>query len=282
MRMRVFTRELYAIVGHGSKHRLHDWEPECIDRHTSVQYKGWHDGLLCRFPYTHRDETMDRPEKKLTDRQAAVLDFIGDHIVDTGFPPTIREIGDHLGISSTNGVNDHLKALERKGYLTREDAKSRAIRPLFGPSGEPFDPSMTSEETAILDDVHEIPILGRIAAGAPITAVENIEDRVRVGESLIGRPTDVFGLVVKGESMIEDGIFDGDYIFVKKQADARNNEIVAVMVDGEATVKRFFREKTGVIRLQPSNSAMEPIFVTAAEARDTQVLGKVIGVFRRL
>lgn len=225
---------------------------------------------------------MERPEKKLTDRQAAVLDFISDHITDTGFPPTIREIGDHLGISSTNGVNDHLKALERKGYLTREDAKSRAIRPLFDPAGNPFDPSNSTDDVTILDDVHQIPIIGRIAAGAPITAVENVEDQVSMGESLIGRPSDVFGLIVKGDSMIEDGIFDGDYIFVKKQQEARNNEIVAVMVDGEATVKRFFREKTGVIRLQPANSAMEPIFITAAEARDTQVLGKVIAVFRRL
>ena len=221
---------------------------------------------------------MQRPEKKLTDRQSAVLTYIADHIEGTGFPPTIREIGDHLGISSTNGVNDHLKALERKGYLTREDSKSRAMRPLFDPDGNPYG----TDENAVLDEVHSIPILGRIAAGLPITAVENVEDEVAVGESLIGRPRDVFGLVVKGDSMIEDGIFDGDYIFVKKQDSARNNEMVAVMVDGEATVKRFFRESGGVIRLQPANSAMEPIFVTAAEARDTQVLGKVIAVFRRL
>lgn len=225
---------------------------------------------------------MERPEKKLTERQAAVLDFIATHISDTGFPPTIREIGDHLGISSTNGVNDHLKALERKGYLSREDAKSRAIRPLFDPEGNSFDHLVTSDEPPVLDDVHQIPIVGRIAAGSPITALENVEDRVTVGESLIGRPSEVFGLVVKGDSMIEDGIFDGDYIFVRKQNDARNNEIVAVMVDGEATVKRFYREKSGVIRLQPANSAMEPIFVTAAEARDTQVLGRVIAVFRKL
>lgn len=234
-----------------------------------------------RLERSQERTSHDRPEKKLTDRQAAVLEFIADHISDTGFPPTIREIGDHLGISSTNGVNDHLKALERKGYLTREDAKSRAIRPLFDRAGNPSD-GTTSDEVTVLDDVHQIPIIGRIAAGMPITALENVEDRVSMGESLIGRPNDVFGLVVKGESMIEDGIFDGDYIFVKKQQDARNNEIVAVMVDGEATVKRFFREKSGVIRLQPSNSAMEPIFVTADEARDTEVLGRVIAVFRRL
>jgi repressor LexA len=225
---------------------------------------------------------MERPEKKLTARQAAVLDFIIDHIQDTGFPPTIREIGDHLGISSTNGVNDHLKALERKGYLVREDAKSRALRPIFTPDREPFDPHGTSDHPQVLDDVHSIPIVGRIAAGAPITAIENVEEEVSMGESLLGRPSDVFGLVVSGDSMIEDGIFNGDYIFVKKQADARNNEIVAAMVDGEATVKRFFRESNGVIRLQPANEAMEPIYVTADQARDTQILGKVIAVFRRI
>ncbi len=225
---------------------------------------------------------MERPEKKLTARQAAVLDFITDHISDEGFPPTIREIGDHLGISSTNGVNDHLKALERKGYLLREDAKSRAIRPIFDPDGNPIDSVLTSEEPEVLDETHSIPVLGRIAAGAPISAIENVEENVTIGESLIGRPSDVFGLVVKGESMIEDGIFDGDYIFVKKQQDARDGEVVAAMVDGEATVKRLFREKGGVVRLQPANSAMEPIFVTADQARDTQILGKVIAVFRRL
>lgn len=225
---------------------------------------------------------MERPEKKLTARQGAVLDFIIDHIQDTGFPPTIREIGDHLGISSTNGVNDHLKALERKGYLVREDAKSRALRPTFTPDRTPFDPHGQSDHPPVLDDVHSIPIVGRIAAGAPITAIENVEEEVSMGESLLGRPSDVFGLVVSGDSMIEDGIFDGDYIFVKKQQDARNSEIVAAMVDGEATVKRFFRESSGVIRLQPANEAMEPIFVTADQARDTQILGKVIAVFRRI
>lgn len=225
---------------------------------------------------------MGRPEKKLTNRQAAVLDFITDHLADTGFPPTIREIGDHLGISSTNGVNDHLKALERKGYLEREDGKSRAIKPLFSPDGSPFDPYSQGDDTHLFEDVHTIPIVGRIAAGAPITAIENVEENVSMGESLLGRPKDVFGLVVKGESMIEDGIFDGDYIFVKKQETARNNEIVAAMVDGEATVKRFFREKNGVIRLQPANSSMEPIFITADQALDTQILGKVIAVFRRM
>ncbi len=224
---------------------------------------------------------MERPAKSLTARQSAVLDFIIDHISDTGFPPTIREIGNHLSISSTNGVNDHLKALEKKGYLLREDAKSRAIRPLFTPMGESIEAGVTSDETPVLDDVHSIPVVGRIAAGAPISAIENIEERVSIGEGLLGRPNDVFGLVVRGDSMIEDGIHDGDYIFVKRQNSARKGEIVAAMVDGEATVKRFFPEGDK-IRLQPANSAMEPIYIHASEARETAILGKVIGVFRRL
>lgn len=220
---------------------------------------------------------MERPEKELTDRQVEVLEFIIGHIQDTGFPPTIREIGEQLQIRSTNGVNDHLKALEKKGYLLREDAKSRAIRPMFSPVGESL--SISSDETPILENVHSIPIVGRIAAGSPIAAIENAENHVSLGEGLIGRPNDVFGLVVRGESMIEDGIFDGDYIFVKRQQEARNGEIVAAMVDGEATVKRFFRE-SGRIRLQPANASMEPIYVIPGQ--DTEILGKVIGVFRRL
>ncbi len=225
---------------------------------------------------------MNRPEQSLTARQAAVLDYIADHIQDTGFPPTIREIGDHMGISSTNGVNDHLKAIERKGYLTREDAKSRAIKPLFMPDGMPFEQwAGDGDPQALIEDVHQIPVIGRIAAGMPIAAIENIEDQVTLGESLIGRPKDVFGLRVRGDSMIEDGIFDGDYIFVKKQDDARDGEIVAAMVDGEATVKRLFREG-GRVRLQPANSAMEPIYVSAEEARQTAILGKVVAVFRKI
>lgn len=226
---------------------------------------------------------MERPTQSLTDRQSAVLEYIADHIQDTGFPPTIREIGDHMGISSTNGVNDHLKAIERKGYLTREDAKSRAIRPLFMPDGHPYDQwAGDTDPDEPFEDIHRIPVVGRIAAGMPIAAIENIEDQVSLGESLIGRPQDVFGLRVHGDSMIEDGIFDGDYIFVKKQDDARDGEIVAAMVDGEATVKRLFREGGGKIRLQPANSAMEPIYVSAEEARETAILGKVVAVFRKI
>lgn len=225
-------------------------------------------------------QTLD----KLTKRQTAVLDFIIECIDTDGYPPTIREIGDHLGIKSTNGVNDHLKAIERKGYLEREDAKSRALKPLFNPDGSTYGReavSSTDDTKAYDEPIRSIPVIGRIAAGLPAQAIENTEEFLAIGEGLLGRSGEVFGLRVTGESMIEDGIHDGDYIFVKRQQQARNGEIVAAMVDGEATVKRFYREGDR-IRLQPANSTMEPIYVHASEGRDAGILGKVIGVFRKL
>ena len=223
---------------------------------------------------------------KLTKRQATVLELIAEYIEEVGYPPTIRELGDALGISSTNGVNDHLKALEKKGYLSREDAKSRTMRPILWPDGRPYDPTGSGgneDPTQEFDEsIHQIPVLGRIAAGAPIAAIEETEEIVAVGEGLLGRQSgEVFALRVRGESMIEDGIFDGDYIFVKKQSDVRDGQIVAVMVEGEATVKRLFREGSRV-RLEPANAAMEPIFVHAEEARETMLIGPVVGVFRRI
>lgn len=224
-----------------------------------------------------------KPQDRLTKRQATVLELIAQHIEEAGYPPTIRELGDALGIRSTNGVNDHLKALEKKGYLSREDAKSRTMRPLFWPDGSVYDPNGSVEPEFEHDqEIHQIPVVGRIAAGVPITAVEQTEETVAIGEGLLGRQkNDVFGLRVRGDSMIEDGIFDGDYIFVKKQSDVRDGQIVAAMVDGEATVKRLFREGNRV-RLQPANKDMEPIFVHADQARETVIIGLVVGVYRRL
>jgi repressor LexA len=229
-------------------------------------------------------QTTDNKLDKLTNRQSAVLDFIIDCIDTEGYPPTIREIGDHLGIKSTNGVNDHLKAIERKGYLEREDAKSRALKPLVNPDGSVYgreNISSSDSNTVFDEQIRSVPVVGRIAAGLPAQAIENTEEFLAVGESLLGRGGDIFSLKVTGESMIEDGIHDGDYIFVKRQQQARNGETVAAMVDGEATVKRFYREGDR-IRLQPANSTMEPIYVGAADGRDAGILGKVIGVFRKL
>jgi len=213
--------------------------------------------------------------KKPTDRQRMVLDFVISSIEDRGYPPTIREIGEHMEIRSTNGVNDHLKALERKGYLVRDQSKSRALRPLFDGAGR--DLTIQKAQPRVID----VPLVGRIAAGNPIEAIDNPEDMITLGEGLLGRTKEVFALTVNGDSMIEDGILDGDIIFVNRQKSANEGEIVAVMLDGEATVKRIFREN-GHIRLQPANSAMEPIIVNAGEFLDTQILGRVVGVFRQL
>jgi len=199
----------------------------------------------------------------LTRRQQQVLDFINSCIMDGGYPPTMREIGEHMGISSTNGVNDHLKALERKGFLVRDDMKSRALRPVAG-SGQWVD----------------VPVVGQVAAGLPMLAVENIEDTVKVDRFFIGPSREVFALRVKGESMIEDGIFDGDYIFVRKQITAERGDIVVAMIEGEATVKRYYPEDDR-IRFQPANAAMQPIYVHRADFRSVDLIGVVIGVFRK-
>ncbi|MBA2663978.1 MAG: transcriptional repressor LexA [Bradymonadaceae bacterium] len=226
---------------------------------------------------------MEQPQK-LTDRQALVLDAITEHIQGAGYPPTIREIGDRLGIRSTNGVNDHLKALERKGYILREDSKSRALRAVFCSDGRRFEGSPgapITEELAAIEGILDIPVVGRIAAGAPIAAIEHTEEYVKIGESLLGRSDGLFSLRVRGDSMIDDGIHDGDYIFVRQQQNVRDGEIVAAMVDGEATVKRIYREN-GRVRLQPANDALAPIYILESDARETAVLGRVVGVFRRI
>jgi repressor LexA len=219
----------------------------------------------------------ERPVRpSLTDRQRQALDYITECLNARGYPPTLREIGEHMGIRSTNGVNDHLKALERKGYLVREELKSRALRPV-----DYLDPR-ERERQQELERV-EVSIVGRVAAGEPILAEENIIDRVVVDRYFLGavKAKEVFGLVIRGESMIEDGIFDGDYIFVRKQSTAERGEIVVAMIEGEATCKRYFPEGERV-RLQPANSAMEPIYVNREQFRAIDILGKVVGVYRRM
>lgn len=232
----------------------------------------------------------------MTDRQKQILDFISSSIAERGYPPTLREIGIHFGIRSTNGVNDHLKALEKKGHLRREDLKSRAMRPVVDvaplrraargtilPFGVFGDGGEASAEPAndLSDDFCEIHIMGRVAAGAPILAVENVQDTVRVDRTLVGNHRDVFGLRIVGESMIEDGIFDGDYVFVKKTQTASRGEIVVAMIEGEATVKRYYPEGD-YIRFQPANSNMQPIMVRRAEFKAVDIIGVVVGVYRKL
>lgn len=215
----------------------------------------------------------------LTKRQQQVLDFISSSIERRGYPPTLREIGEHFGIKSTNGVNDHLKALEKKGYLRREDLKSRAMRPVT-PLHRPAAPALNGH-VSLTDDYVEVPLLGRVAAGEPLLAVENVEDTVKVDRFFIGTNREVFALRVVGQSMIEDGIHDGDFVFVKKTATANKGETVVAMIDGEATVKRYYPEGDRV-RFQPANASMQPIIVHRSEFRSVDIIGIVVGVYRRL
>lgn len=224
-----------------------------------------------------------------------VLDFIRQSIADRGYPPTLREIGARMGIRSTNGVNDHLRALERKGYLTREDMKSRALRPTAHANsnadageGESRDGDgvvangqhglrMVGDD----EDVIDVQVLGRVAAGLPLFAEEHVIDTVRVDRGLLKGGREVFGLRVHGDSMIEAGILNGDYIFVRKQLTANRGDIVVALIGDEATVKYYYPEKD-YVRFQPANKAMAPILVRAVDFKPTMLLGVVVGVFRRL
>jgi repressor LexA len=222
----------------------------------------------------------------LTDRQQAILDFITQSIDERGYPPTLREIGEHFGIRSTNGVNDHLRALEKKGHLQREDLKSRALRPVGAPSSSSAARGQGAARSLganveVRDDIVEVPVIGRVAAGLPLLAVENVQDTVHVDRFFIGQTREVFALRVKGESMIEDGIFDGDYIFVKKQLQASRGEIVVAMIGDEATVKRYYPEGD-TIRFQPANSTMQPIIVRKKDFRSVNLIGIVVGVYRKM
>jgi repressor LexA len=225
----------------------------------------------------------------LTHRQQMVLEYIRRSITDRGYPPTLREIGAFMGIRSTNGVNDHLRALERKGYLTREDMKSRALRPAMNPplgggaseaanaNGDADAPGRVSED----DRFVEVPVVGRVAAGLPILAEQNVVDTIVVDKMLVRGGKEIFALRVHGESMIEAGILDGDYIFVRKQPTASRGDIVVALLGDEATVKYYFPEKEHV-RLQPANAAMAPIYVRASDFRQSMILGIVVSVYRKL
>ena len=184
-----------------------------------------------------------------------------EQIKDTGYPPSVREICAALGFKSTSSAHQYIWRLAEKGYIDKGDLKTRAIK-------------VVGTESTI-----SVPIVGKVAAGEPILATENIEDYMTIGESFFSKDAlhnDNFILKVQGESMIEAGINNGDYIIVSKQSTARNGEIVVAMIEGEATVKTFYKEKDH-IRLQPENSTMDPIIV-----RDCQILGKVVGLFRKI
>ncbi len=215
-------------------------------------------------------------KEPLTDRQRAVLEYISDSIERRGYPPTLREIGEHMGIRSTNGVNDHLKALEKKGYLEREDLKSRALRPIT-----PITAHL--DRGGLSGQMVDVPILGRVAAGEPILAVEQAEDTVKVDRFFLGASKEVFALKVHGDSMIEAGIFHGDFIFVKKQLTANKGDIVVAMINDEATVKYFHPEPDkDQIVFKPANHRLQPIVVKRRDFKSVNLIGLVVGVYRRI
>ena len=212
----------------------------------------------------------------LKDREQRVLDYMKQQVREKGYPPTVREICAALNIRSTSTVYKDINSLEQQGFVKKDPAKPRALM-LVEQEGDraAAEPEFTGDDV-VRADVVEIPVVGRIAAGQPILAEQNIEDNFPVPARFINGGTN-FMLTVRGESMIEAGIMDGDYILVEQQETARNGEIVVAMIDGfehEATVKTFYREDDHV-RLQPENASMNPIIV-----RDVKILGKVKGVFR--
>jgi repressor LexA len=206
---------------------------------------------------------------KLTSRQEAILDFIRQSVREKGYPPSVREIGEAVGLASSSTVHGHLERLQQKGYLRRDPTKPRALELLDLNGGQRYKTDSATDNTVMA------PIVGRVTAGLPITAVENIEDYFPLPKQWVS-DDEVFLLEVQGDSMVEAGILNGDYVIVKRQATAENGEIIVAMTeDNEATVKRFFREKN-YIRLQPENQTMQALLYPSV-----QVLGKVIGVFRR-
>ena len=199
---------------------------------------------------------------KISLKQKEILKYIKDEILRRGFPPAVREICDAVHLKSTSSVHAHLESLERNGYIRRDPTKPRAI--------EILDDSFNLARREVVN----VPMIGTVAAGQPILAVENIEGYFPIPSEYMPN-TQTFMLKVKGESMINAGILDGDKVLVEQQKDAHNGDIVVALLDDSATVKTFYRED-GHIRLQPENDTMDPIIVDG----DVQILGKVFGVFR--
>jgi repressor LexA len=245
-----------------------------------------------------------RSENALSQRQQEILSFLKSFSARNGYPPSVREIGDAVGLSSSSTVHSHLNTLENKGYIRRDPSSARALTVIerdgnstgalseLGSSGRDGAAS-AGRSTGVgsasgahsgFDDgrsrrlprnVVELPLVGRVAAGQPIYADQNIEDSMLLPTQIVGDYSS-FLLTVKGESMIEAGILDGDFVVVKEQQTANNGDIVVALIDDEATVKTFYREPDR-IRLQPENQSMEPIY-----ARDVTILGKVIALLRTL
>lgn len=211
-----------------------------------------------------RVDAPDDAEAMLSERQKQILNFVREHVYSKGYPPAVREIGLAVGLSSSASVHSHLHKLEKLGFLQRDPSKPRALE-------------LTQESSWRQKTMVPVPLIGKVTAGQPILAVENIEETYPLPLDLIGCQDDVFMLAVSGDSMINAGILDHDYIVVRKQNYANNGDIVVALIDGEeTTVKRYFRELTH-IRLQPENDAYLPII-----GANIQIMGKVIAVFRML
>ncbi len=210
---------------------------------------------------------------ELNKREKAILRFIEKQMEKVGYAPSVREIGKAVGLKSTATVHGYLAKLEQKGYIKKENQKGRTLRLLKGGNDDKKQEKLKELYTS--KELVEVPVIGKITAGAPILAVENVTDTFPIPIDFVGN-SESFMLTVRGESMIEAGILDGDYILVKKQNTANNGEIVVALIGDEATVKTFYKEKDH-IRLQPENSTMDPIIVP-----DCKILGKVAGVFRKM
>ncbi len=212
--------------------------------------------------------------RKVTKRQLEIYDYIRSYQAEKGYPPSVREMAAAVGLSSPSTVHAHLASLEEHGYIKRDKTKPRALE-VFDQDGASATPNTVSQKQEADRNSISLPLVGRVAAGMPILAEQNIEDTLTVPTE-IASDASSFILEVHGSSMINVGIFNGDYIIVKEQHSAMNGEIVVAMIDGEATVKTFYKER-GRVRLQPENDAMEPIY-----ADNPTILGKVVALMRRL
>ncbi len=211
---------------------------------------------------------------KLTEKQKMILDFISAQLKQKGYPPSVREICTAVGLKSTSTVHGYLERLEKKGLLQKDPSKPRAIKVLSSDSYS--EPNKDNNNSYIFGkELVGVPIIGRVTAGQPILAVENIEDTFPLPVEYAHNNT-LFALRVIGESMIDAGILDGDLVIVKQQNTANNSDIVVALIEDEATVKRFFKED-GYFRLQPENKFMDPIIVS-----EVSIIGKVVGVFRTM
>ena len=211
----------------------------------------------------------------LNKREKAILKFIEKEVLTNGYPPSVREIGKAVGLKSTATVHGYIAKLEEKGYIKKEQQKGRTLKLLKGGAAIPNQEKIEEKTAYSSKELVDVPVIGKITAGEPILAFENVTDTFPIPVDFVGN-SESFMLVVRGESMIEAGILSGDFILVRKQNNAENGEIVVALIEDEATVKTFYKEKN-YIRLQPENSTMEPIIVPTCE-----ILGKVIGVFRKM